>query len=52
MLEEEQFRGTASELRKRRKEQEELAFQAKPGTIGASRLSGGSLGTRSTTGLV
>ena len=52
MLEEEQFRGTASELRKRRKEQEELAFQAKSGTIGASRLSGGSLGGRSTTGLI
>ena len=52
MLEEEQFRGTASELRKRRKEQEELAFKAKPGTIGASRLSGGSLGGRSTTGLI
>ena len=52
MLEEEQFRGTASELRKRRKEQEELAFQAKSGTIGATRLSGGSLGGRSTTGLI
>ena len=44
-LEEEQFRGTASELRKRRKEQEELSYQRKPGTIGASRGSGGSLGT-------
>jgi hypothetical protein len=52
MLEEEQFRGTASELRKRREEEEQLAFQAKPGTIGASRLSGGSLGGRSTTGML
>jgi len=52
MLEEEQFRGTASELRKRRKEQEELAFQARPGTIGATRLSGGSLGGKSTAGLL
>jgi hypothetical protein len=51
-LEEEQFRGTASELRKRRKQQAELAFQAKPGTIGASRLSGGSLSSGSTTGMV
>jgi hypothetical protein len=51
-LEEEQFRGTASELRKRRKEQEELAFQRRSGTIGASRGSGGSLGTRSTIGTV
>lgn len=49
-LEEEQFRGTASELRKRRKQQEELAFQRKSGTLLASRLSGGSLGTTSTTG--
>jgi hypothetical protein len=51
-LEEEQFRGTASELRKRRKEQEELAFQRKPGTIGASRGSGGSLGTATLAGSV
>jgi hypothetical protein len=51
-LEEEQFKGTASELRKRRKEQEELAFQRKSGTIGASRGSGGSLGTRSTLGTI
>ena len=51
-LEEEQFRGTASELRKRRKEQEELAFQRKSGTIGANRASGGSLGTRSTLGTI
>lgn len=42
-LEEEQFRGTASELRKRRIEQEQLAFQAQSGTIAASRLTGGSL---------
>jgi hypothetical protein len=52
MLEEEQFRGTASELRKRRKEQEELAFQARPGTIGATRLSGGSLGGKNAAGLL
>jgi hypothetical protein len=51
-LEEEQFRGTASELRKRRKEQEELAFQRRSGTIGATRGSGGSLGTRSTLGTI
>jgi hypothetical protein len=51
-LEEEQFRGTASELRKRRKEQEELAFQRKSGTIGANRAYGGSLGTRSTLGTI
>jgi hypothetical protein len=52
MLEEEQFRGTASELRKRRKEQEELAYKRKPGTIGASRGSGGSLGTATLAGSV
>jgi hypothetical protein len=51
-LEEEQFKGTASELRKRRKEQEELSFQRKSGTIGASRTSGGSLGTRSALGTI
>ena len=51
-LEEEQFRGTASELRKRRKEQEELNYQRRSGTIGASRGSGGSLGTTSTIGSV
>ena len=51
-LEEEQFRGTASELRKRRKEQEELAFQRRSGTLGATRGSGGSLGTRSTIGTI
>lgn len=51
-LEEEQFRGTASELRKRRKQQAELAFQAKPGTIGASRMSGGSLSSGSNPGMV
>ena len=51
-LEEEQFRGTASELRKRRKEQEELAFRRRSGTIGANRASGGSLGTRSTLGTI
>ena len=51
-LEEEQFKGTASELRKRRKEQEELAFQRRSGTIGASRGSGGSLGSSSALGIV
>lgn len=51
-LEAEQFRGTESELRARRKQQEELAFQRKSGTIGASRGSGGSLGTRSTLGTI
>jgi hypothetical protein len=51
-LEEEQFKGTASELRKRRKEQEELSFQRRSGTIGANRGSGGSLGTRSTLGTI
>ena len=51
-LEAEQFQGTASELRARRKEQEELAFKKKSGTIGASRGSGGSLGTRSTLGAI
>ena len=51
-LEEEQFRGTASELRKRRKEQEELAFQRRSGVMGASRGSGGSLGSTSTLGTI
>lgn len=51
-LEEEQFKGTASELRKRRKEQEELAFQRKSGVMGATRGSGGSLGTRSVIGTI
>jgi hypothetical protein len=51
-LEEEQFRGTASELRKRRTEQEELSFKRKSGTIGASRGSGGSLGSTSAIGIV
>ena len=51
-LEEEQFKGTASELRKRRKEQEELAFQRRSGVMGASRGSGGSLGTTSTLGTI
>jgi hypothetical protein len=35
-LEEEQFRGTASQLRKRRVEQEQLAFQAQSGTTTSS----------------
>ena len=51
-LQAEEFQGTASELRKRRKEQEELAFKKKSGTIGATRGSGGSLGTRSTLGAI
>lgn len=51
-LEEEQFKGTASELRKRRKEQEELAFQRRSGVMGASRGSGGSLGSTSTLGTI
>ena len=51
-LEAEQFQGTASELRKKRIEQEQLAFQAKSGIAQASRLSQGSLGTGSTSGLI
>jgi hypothetical protein len=51
-LQAEEFLGTASELRARRKQQEELSFKKKSGTIGASRGSGGSLGTRSTLGAI
>lgn len=51
-LEEEQFRGTESELRKRRKQQAELAFQGRSGTISAGRLTGGSLTGPSTPGIV
>jgi hypothetical protein len=51
-LQAEEFQGTASELRKRRKEQEELAFKRQSGTIGAGRGYGGSLGTRSAIGTV
>jgi hypothetical protein len=51
-LEAEQFGGTASELLKKRVEQEQLAFQRKSGTIGANRLYGGSLGGSSTTGMI
>ena len=51
-LQAEEFQGTASELRKRRKEQEELSFKKKSGTIGASRGYGGSLGTRSSIGTI
>ncbi len=47
-LEEEQFRGTASELRKKRIEQEQLAYQGRSGTLTA----GGSLVGRSTKGLL
>jgi len=51
-LEAEQFGGTASELLRRRVEEEQLAFQRKSGTIGANRISGGSLGGTSTAGLL
>jgi hypothetical protein len=51
-LEAEQFSGTASELLRKRTEQEQLAFQRKSGTIGANRMSGGSLGGTSTAGLL
>lgn len=51
-LEAEQFQGLASELRKKRIEQEQLAFQARSGTIQAGRLTQGSLGTASTSGLI
>lgn len=51
-LEAEQFSGTASELLRRRVEEEQLAFQRKSGTIGANRMSGGSLGGTSTAGLL
>jgi hypothetical protein len=51
-LQTEEFLGMASEMRKRRKEQEELAFKRKSGTIGATRGSGGSLGTRSSLGAI
>ena len=51
-LQAEELQGTASELRKRRKEQEELSFKKKSGTIGASRGYGGSLGTRSSIGAI
>lgn len=51
-LQAEEFLGTASELRARRKEQEELAFKKRSGVMGATRGSGGSLGTRSTIGAI
>jgi hypothetical protein len=51
-LEAEQFQGTESELLKRRKEQEQLSFQRRSGTIGANRAYGGSLGGSSTTGMI
>jgi hypothetical protein len=51
-LQTEEFLGMASELRKRRKEQEELSFKRKSGTIRASRGSGGSLGANSITGAI
>ena len=51
-LEEEQFRGTASELRKRRIEQEQLAFQAQAGTITRNTGASGSLGGSGVSGLI
>jgi hypothetical protein len=51
-LQTEEFLGMASEMRKRRKEQEELAFKRKSGTVGATRGSGGSLGTTSSLGAI
>ena len=51
-LEAEQFGGVSSELLRIRTEQEELEFKRKPGTIGASRMSGGSLGTKGTAGSI
>ena len=51
-LEAEQFAGVSSELLRTRTEQEEMAFKRKPGTIGANRMSGGSLGTGSTAGSI
>jgi hypothetical protein len=51
-LQTEEFLGMASELRKRRKEQEELAFKRKSGTMGARGAYGGSLGANSITGAI
>jgi len=51
-LQTEEFLGMASELRKRRKQQEELAFQRKSGTVGARGAYGGSLGANSITGAI
>jgi hypothetical protein len=51
-LQTEEFLGMASELRKRRKEQEELAFKRKSGTVGARGVYGGSLGANSITGAI
>lgn len=51
-LEEEQFRGTASELRKKRIEQEQLAFQAQSGTITRNTGASGSLGATGVSGLI
>jgi hypothetical protein len=51
-LQAEEFQGTASELRARLKQQEELSFQRKSGTMGAGRGYGGSLGTRSAIGAI
>lgn len=51
-LQTEEFLGMASELRKRRTEQEQLAFKKKSGVMGATRASGGSLGTRSSIGAI
>lgn len=51
-LQAEQFQGTASEKRRRRIEEEQLNFQRRSATIGANRMSGGSLGSKPTTGLL
>lgn len=51
-LEAEQFQGTASELRKKRIEQEQLAFKGQSGVITAGRFSAGSLGTTGISGQV
>jgi hypothetical protein len=51
-LQTEEFLGMASELRKRRKEQEELSFKRKSGTVGARGAYGGSLGANSITGAI
>ncbi|NBV71719.1 MAG: hypothetical protein EBR60_06680 [Burkholderiaceae bacterium] len=49
-LEAEQFNGTASELLRKRIEQEQLAFQRRSGTIGAGRLTGGSFAGKNNVG--
>jgi hypothetical protein len=49
-LEAEQFGGTASELLRKRIEEEQLAFQRRSGAIGAGRLTGGSLAGKNNVG--